>query len=281
MNTFISLIQFCPDLARSDVFTVGMIFRSDAHEYYRVEVSESRLKRICRAFGIKDRLLLDAAISGIKQQRYDVAYLQYLHAYENGIIRYTLPKPVATDVPQETFTQLYKIYVADSDELTPHKTAQRVSSTFQKALKKDMVLPHRLSIRYSLDTVLQKYMTSAPTIDFIGGNGSLFCGQMPNMRSDVTLPRFLHLFESLMLHFEAQKLFDAENFHVLINTRYFGSQELKEHRESFRRWQKIKGFTLLEVSDMKEAVNMIRDKVEAKDVQPFDQWLMQHREESA
>ncbi len=33
MNTFISLIQFCPNTARSDVFTIGMILRSDIHDY--------------------------------------------------------------------------------------------------------------------------------------------------------------------------------------------------------------------------------------------------------
>lgn len=107
MNTFISLIQFCPNTARSDVFTIGMILRSDIHDYYQVKISESRIKRICRAFEIKDRLLLDGALAGIKKHSFDAQYLQYLHAYENGIIRYTAPKPVATDMPEETFKQLY------------------------------------------------------------------------------------------------------------------------------------------------------------------------------
>lgn len=278
MNTFFSLIQFCPDVARSDVFTVGMIFCSDAHEYYHVKISESRLKRICRAFDIKDRLLLDAAISGIKQQRYDAVYLQYLHAYENGIIRYTAPKPVASETPEETFRQLYNVYVADSHESAEHQQMPRISTIFQAALKKDVLLPSRLSIRYSLESVLHGYMLPAPTIDFIGGNGSLFCGQMPNLRSNEALQRFIMTFESLKQRFEEQKLFDAEYYYILINTRRFGGEDMKEHRAAFQRWQKSKGFTLIEVSGMNEAVQAIRAKVEAKDVQPFERWLMQNKE---
>jgi hypothetical protein len=273
MNTFFSLIQYCPDVARGDVFTIGIILRADAHEYYRCAISESRIRCICRAFAIKETLLLRSAINGIKHQRFDVAYLQYLHAYENGIIRYTAPKPVATNTPEETFKQLYQVYVAESIELQQPHTVQRIGTVFHNALKKDTVLQTRLSFHYSLERVLQEYMPNAATMDFIGGNGSVFCGQMPNLRAATTLPRLLLVYESLKQRFEAQKLFDAENYHVLINMKFFGGQEFKEHRNALQRWQQSKGFTMLEIDNIGDAVQVIRSKAEEKDVQPFETWL--------
>ncbi len=141
-------------------------------------------------------------------------------------------------------------------------------------MKKDSLLQSRLNIGYSLDAILQEYIPSTtPTIDFIGGNGSLFCGQMPNLRAEDALSRFFLIFESLKQRFEAQQRFEAENYHLLINMERFGGEEFQEHRAAFQKWRGLKGFTVVEVDDMNMAVQSIRAKVEAKDVQPFGEWL--------
>lgn len=269
MNTFFSLIQYCPNTARDDVFTIGLVFC--AGEYYRCEFSASRVERICRVFDVRERMLLDVTLSSVQHQKFGEAHLRYLSAYENGIIRYTAPKPVATGTPETTFRQLYQAYVDDKTGAGKHEKTQQIGVQFQKALKKDSVLQARLDIRYNLNDILKEYMPDAAIIDYIGGNGTVFCGQMPSLRSDA-LPRLLLIYESLKQRFEADKLFAPENYHILVNTQRYGGKEFQEQRKALGRWKRLKGFTTLEVENMGEAVRFLRAEVEAKKVKPFAVW---------
>lgn len=284
MKANISIIQYFPDTNREEGFGIGLILSSG--NLSLVKVSSERIKRINTAYGLDKSKLIELAIDDITNKTYSAKSLEYLSVYENGNIRYSTPQILETENLEHKFLELYSKYAADyyEDEFigkvdNSRKFQSRLGSSLRKIFQSNSVLNSKLNIGYNFkNNSISKFLIGNPNIDFIGGNGTVFSGEIINLDlNEESLQRSLNktitMFEALDKSFSNMNRFDAKDCKLLVLEEQAMNPEKAEYMEILNTWHVKAGYDLIVKPELKDFEETITEVVNKKNIIRFDDWL--------
>lgn len=268
MKASITFISYCPDVVRGETFRVGLILRCDEAAYYKTRVSEKRIRRIAKAFDVRDSALLRETVHSLAAKPFDDAYLTYLADYENGIVRYSKPQTIATDAPEETFGQLYAAYIQDTDETKQPST--RSATKFHKVLKKHRAIGNHYKINFTLRPEMTGgLLPKNHRIDVIGKNGAICVGQMLPLDNDNTIAQCLMTFRAIEGHFRKQNLYAAEGCMMIVRRPADVTEEQQRRLDAVSKWRDEEGYTLIEDNSPETIADKLAEIAGRKNIRPF------------
>lgn len=291
MKTHFSIIKYHPDSNREEGFGIGLILTDAKSAKSYVKFSIDRVKRINSAFGIKRSLLVDLVIKDLEKKDFDFRYLDYLSKYENGTIRYTSPKIVVTTHLMQKFDELYKKFIADikekdgSDKL--HLKRKDIRRTIKNSLKADAIISSRLNIGYKFENnILTRLIFPGVEIDYIGGNGSIYCGEIINLDFEEStvqnhLYKTLTLFEAFDRTFRKINKFEPEDCKMIISKEQAEEEENSDYMAILENWHKRAGYELLIKNNIVDITDSIKRQVEEKNIIPFVEWSKKLKEDKS
>lgn len=282
MKAHFSIIKYHPDTKREEGFGIGLILTDTNSAKNYVRFSRERVKRINSAFGIKKSLLVDMAIKDLEKKDFDFRYLDYLSRYENGTIRYTTPKIVKTPNLKQKFDELYEKFIADLKEKDGRDNLNLKRKDIRKAiknsLKADEVIRSRLNIGYKFeDNLLTNLMFPGVEVDYIGGNGSLYCGEIINLDYEEStvqnhLYKTLTLFEAFDKTFSEINRFEPKDCKMIVSKEQAEEEENSDYMSKLENWHKKAGYGLLIQDSIEDLTHSIKKQVEEKNIIPFVEW---------
>jgi hypothetical protein len=295
MKTYFTVVQYAPNPHREEFFGIGLIMVSPVSGDVIVRFSRNRINRINVALNIRKSTLLESAVQKLElfekaPEALDVKQLEYLSAYENGVIRFTLPKPLVFDTASEAspsevvaqrFDRLYIKLIDDGREAQSRALRGREpGAVFRKYAKDYRELGTHLDIGYKFATDDFDVDTLIPdiTVDFIGGNGAIYCGNFINLKlQPATVQK--NIAETQFLYKVLLSLFDGESEHVhpvckiIIDDSQLADRQAKQAMHSIERSVNGELYTLQRVPDMKRYVESVLEEVKAKNVEKFTSWI--------
>jgi len=284
MKAVLSIIKYYPDTQRDDNFGVGLIIADDSNNFSKVKISNERIKRINKTFGIKKNELMELAVKEYSAQKFNFQNLKYLSAYENGIIRFSYPGIIVTDNLELKFDELYAKYISDNNENTSHAVLKapvtkntNSNIKFQQRLKNNSFLNERLDIGYSFkNTPLSGFLFNTQHIDFIGGNGKIFSGNILNLAQkdeqiSASFSNSITIFEALKKHFI--KKFEPEECKFLILKEQADDPDKADYMDKLFLWHKTVGYGISIKTSFEEFEKDILRSVESKNIIKFEDWF--------
>lgn len=295
MKTWFTIVQYAPNPHREEYFGIGLIMVSPESGEVIVRFSRNRINRINNALNIRKSSLLESAIKKLElfkkaPEALDVKQLEYLSAYENGVIRFTHPKPLVFDVAAgaspsevmaEKFDRLYGKLIDDGQETRSRASRGREPGTvFRKYAKECRELGARLDIGYKFATDDFEADTLIPdiTVDFIGGNGAIYCGNFIDLKlQPATVQK--NIAETQFLYKVLLSLFDGEreqshpDCKIIIDEKQLDDRQAKQAMHSIERSVNGELYTLQRVPDMKRYVESVLEEVKARNVMKFTSWI--------
>jgi len=295
MKTYFTIVQYAPNPHREEYFGIGLIMVSPESGEVIVRFSRNRINRINNALNIRRSSLLESAVQKLElfekaPEALDVKQLEYLSAYENGVIRFTLPKPLVFDVAsdaspsmvmEERFDRLYIKLIDDGRENQSRaRRGSEPGTLFRNYAKRYRELETHLDIGYKFSTDNFEADTLIPdiTVDFIGGNGAIYCGNFINLKLQATTVQ-KNIAETQFLYKVLLSLFDGDREHVrpvckiIIDDSQLADRQAKQAMRSIERSVNGELYTLQRVPDMERYVESVLEEVKAKNVEKFTSWI--------
>lgn len=283
MKALFSIIKYYPVPERDDAFSIGLIIVCPDNNECIKKISDERVKRINSAFGVKRSLLVENTIIGIKNNVFSKKELEYLSIYENGVVRYTTPQIVVSDDIQKTFDDLYLKLISDlKDPERKAAISDRVSirKYVRTLMKADTEISRRLSIGYRFEKkqiIVSKFLFSSTEIDFIGGNGALYCGEVPDLEQnseslEKNLNKTFVLFDVLNRLFSPLDRFKPKDCKIIIDSKQADNPENSEALEKIENWHKDFDYDLL-IGEPYQIIDTIKKQISERKVRPFDEWI--------
>jgi len=268
MKASITFISYCPDVVRGETFRIGLILRCDEAGFYRARISEHRTKRIAKAFGARDSVLLKETIHSHGKKQFDESYLRYFADYENGIVRYSKPQTIATDNPDATFGQLYAAYIQDPDEAKQPRI--RSNTKFHAILRQNRVIKERYNIGFTLKPEMTGQLLSKNhKVDLIGKNSVVYIGQMPSLNDDDSITQCLMTFRAAEKHFSKQNSYHPKGCMMIVQSPAGITDEQQRRRETLYRWKEEAEYTLIERESPETLAEVIVDMALTNNIHPF------------
>lgn len=285
MKGYLTTIKYYPDNNRPEGFGIGLIVCTENGSESYVKFSAHRLKRINSAFGLKKSKLIELVFEDYSSKAFDFNSLEYMSLYEQGNIRFSKPKILITENLRDKFTELYKKYVADyaeledSDILLKKTTPQKIGSKLRSKFKKNVHINQRLNIGYNFkNNLLGNFLIGNTQIDFIGGNGSIFCGEIINL--DVNeesiqknLFKTITLFEAIKETYNKHNKFDPKDCKFLVLKEHAENKENAEYMDTLNTWHNKADYDLLIKNSLDEFENKISAIVENKNIKKYEEWV--------
>ncbi|MCF8240755.1 MAG: DUF3037 domain-containing protein [Melioribacteraceae bacterium] len=285
MKSYVSIIKYYPDTSREEGFGVGIVVVDSFGKESRVRFSNERIKRINSAFGLKKSKLLGLSIDEYSREKFDKRQLEYLADYTNGSLRFSKPDQFVTDDLNRKFEELYSKYISDYSELdeSKYKANQRskhnrVGQKLRNHFLKNPVLNQRLDIGYDFkEDKLNKLLIGSSFIDFIGGNGTVFCGDVLNLDvEEYTLQRnfykILTLFEALEKEYTPINKFDPRDCKILLLKEHVDRKENADYMERIFNWHKKADYGILIKNEIEDFEKEIAELVDKKGIIKFQDW---------
>jgi hypothetical protein len=295
MKTYFTIVQYAPNPHREEYFGIGLVMVSPESGEVIVRFSRNRIKRINNLLNIRKSSLLENAVQKLElfekaPEALDVKQLEYLSAYENGVIRFTLPKPLVFDVESERspsevmaqrFDRLYIKLIDDGRETQSQKSRGREPGTiFRTYAKQYRELGTHLDIGYKFGTEEFATDTMIPdiTVDFIGGNGAIYCGNFINLKlQPATIQK--NIAETQFLYKVLLSLLNGEGEHmhpeckIIIDDLQLADRQARLALHSIERSVFGELYKVQHVPDMKRYVENVYEEVKARNVEKFTSWI--------
>ncbi|MBX7046224.1 MAG: hypothetical protein K1X86_10335 [Ignavibacteria bacterium] len=263
-----------------DSICIGLIFSDNISNSFLIDYSIKKIDKVNKIFGIKKSNLIknylhDLKINGITHKK-----LLYLSDYENGSLRFTKPEKFNIDDLQSDFKQMYSRYVNDISKDDEPKFYNKKSKVRQY-FKRNIFINSKLNIGH---TITQKeiggLLFTNTEIDFIGGNGTLYCGQIIDLDMHLSTLNF-NVKSTLLLYlifeevFGDKNLYDPNQCKIILTNLNSLDNEKERLLNSLLRWKKEKGFDVLESNNMDEIVSKVKKDLEQKDIMRYTKWIDQ------
>jgi hypothetical protein len=295
MKTYFTIVQYAPNPHREEYFGIGLVMVSPESGEVIVRFSRNRVSRINNALNIRKSSLLESAIRKLElfekaPEALDIKQLEYLSAYENGVIRLTYPKPLVFDVASgaspsevmaERFDGLYSKLIEDGQETRSRAPrGQEPGTLFRNYAKQCRELGAHLDIGYKFATDDFEADTLIPdiTVDFIGGNGAIYCGNFIDLKlQPATVQK--NIAETQFLYKILLSLFDGEREHmhpeckIIIDDSQLEDRQARQAMHSIERSVNGELYTLQRVPDMKRYVESVYEDVKARHIEKFSSWI--------
>lgn len=284
MKGYLSIVKYYPDSNRDEGFGIGLILISDESDLSIVKFSNDRLKRINSAFGIKKSSLLDHIVEEISNKKFDKKTLDYNAVYDNGNLRISKPQLIDSPNLSSKFTELYSKFVADyyeedlfSQTVRKKELSHRYGQKLRKQFKSDKFLNERLNIGYNFkENSIRKFLIGNSKIDFIGGNGSVYAGEILDLDlNEETLQqnfnKTIALFEALSKTYVNK--FDPKECKFLVLRDQALDKTKSEYMDILNTWKRKAEYDLLIEETLNDFKKRIAADVETKNIIKYDEWL--------
>ena len=301
MKTWFTTVKYAPNPDREEYFGIGLIMVSPESGAVKVRFSRERVNLINRALGIEKSSLLESAMRQAEgfvksQDALDVKHLEYLSVYENGVIRYTAPKPLviahdnpdesAADLVEQRFNRLYHKLIDDKQEKRTNSSRSNnaFATAFRRMAKENFDFQHYLNIDYKLESEELQTEILLPEIrlDFIGGNGSIYCGHILNLNTaESTLSE--NISKTISLYDCLNKLYGSSNQKgkkeqkIILDKKQAEQKEAKQALNLIELVTDKKPYEVVQVSDTRQFMNDVLEEVKEKGVEPFSSWINKHQ----
>lgn len=282
MKAYYSIIKYFPVPERDDAFSIGLIIICPDNDICFRKISDERIKRVNSAFGVKKSLLVENTVNGIRNHDFSLEEIERLSVYENGVIRYTTPKIVISENIQNTFDDLYLKLVSDfKDPERKSVVSERISVRKQvrNLMKADNEISRRLSIGYRFEKQekVSRFLFSSTEVDFIGGNGALYCGEVPDLEQnpeslEKNLNKTFVLFDVFNRVFSPTNQFQPRDCKIIIDREQADNSENSKALEKIENWHKDFGYDLL-IGEPQQIIGTIKKQISERNVRPFDEWI--------
>ncbi|NCQ18139.1 MAG: hypothetical protein COZ80_02625 [Ignavibacteria bacterium CG_4_8_14_3_um_filter_37_9] len=284
MKGYLSIVKYYPDTNRDEGFGIGLILISEETHFSLAKISAERLKRINTAYGIKKSSLIDLAIDEISTNIFDKKTLDYNTVYENGNLRYSKVQIIECEDLNLKFNELYLKFVADYYEEGADKFSfskkeihERLGRKLRSKLESNILLKEKLNIGYDFkENSIGKFLIGSSKIDFIGGNGTIYAGEIINLDlQEETLQQ--NLFKTITL-FDAlsktyPKLFSPKECKMLVLEEQANNPEKEIYMDKLNTWNKKANYDLVIKSSLDEFQTQIEKDVESKNIIRYDEWI--------
>ncbi|MCK9426892.1 MAG: hypothetical protein M0Q21_12705 [Ignavibacteriaceae bacterium] len=284
MKGYLSIVKYYPDTNRDEGFGIGLIMISEETHFSLAKISTERLKRINTAYGIKKSSLIDLAIDEISTNIFDKKTLDYNTVYENGNIRYSKVQIIECEDLNQKFNELYLKFVADYYEegadkfsLSKKEIHERLGRKLRSKLESNILLKEKLNIGYDFkENAIGKFLIGSSKIDFIGGNGTIYAGEIINLDlQEDTLQQ--NLFKTITL-FDAlsktyPKRFSPQECKMLVLEEQANNPEKEIYMDKLNTWNKKANYDLVIKSSLDEFQTQIEKDVESKNIIRYDEWI--------
>lgn len=286
MKAYFSILKYYPDNNREDGFSIGLILTRSKGADAILKFSNERIRRINNAFGIKKSKLIELTLLDLQSRDFSKESLDYLSVYENGNLRFTKPQIIVSNDLKINFDELYSKYVADyyEDDYLKNidmkfSTSPRIGQFLRKRFKSNQVLNSRLNIGYDFkDNYLSNFLIGNANIDFIGGNGAVFSGEIINLElSEDSLQKSLFktitLFEALEKTYKALNRFDPSNCKLLVLEEQALNPDKATYMDKLSTWQQKAGYELIIRKKISDFESDIQKEVYSKNIKKFEEWV--------
>jgi len=284
MKGYLSIVKYYPDTNRDEGFGIGLILISEETHFSLAKISAERLKRINTAYGIKKSSLIDLAIDEISTNIFDKKTLDYNTVYENGNLRYSKVQIIECEDLNLKFNELYLKFVADYYEEGADKFSfskkeihERLGRKLRSKLESNILLKEKLNIGYDFkENSIGKFLIGSSKIDFIGGNGTIYAGEIINLDlQEETLQQ--NLFKTITL-FDAlsktyPKLFSPKECKMLVLEEQANNPEKEIYMDKLDTRNKKANYDLVIKSSLDEFQTQIEKDVESKNIIRYDEWI--------
>ena len=223
MKSFYSLIKIAPNTLSDDNLTIGIIL-SDVNGF-RFRFSKEK-KQIAKSLVSVDNSIIDfLELEIVKKindtnlnfkksklelfdfnQNLSSGYFDYLSKYSNGILRFSKPNYIASDLDDSQFLELFKLFV-DSTDVGVQKKINSIDKVFYDRINTNLIerVKDRVHINFKFDSNLIPTITTFD-IDCIGLNGA-FVGakSLPFTQSKDVLQKSIQTYISVIAHLSKEK----------------------------------------------------------------------------
>jgi len=115
-------------------------------------------------------------------------------------------------------------------------------------------------------------------IDFIGGNGTIVCGQIPNLLSNLEnsenlLTKTLLLYNILDKLYKSSNKFNPKDCKIILNCEDAKRKENKTIIDTINEWQIRQGYDIIYADNENEIADKILNEIKGKEIIPFDKWI--------
>lgn len=279
---YCSYINYYPDSSSLDSICIGLIFFDIESNDFLIDFSVQKIHRVNTMYGIKRSKLIKDYLRGLKTKKITFKQLQYLSDYENGSLRFSKPEKINVDNFTKDFEQLFNRYVNDFNKDSPLKRdEQHDRKLLRSYFRNNPFVSKKLNIGHTITKKeIGKLLFSNTEIDFIGGNGTLYCGQVIDLNSHIsslnsnvknTLLLYL-IFEDV---FSKINLFDPKHCKIILTNLDSLDSEKEQLIKSLSKWEKEKGFDLIESESIDHVMLKIETELKSKDIMKYTDWLNQ------
>jgi len=299
MKKWFTTVKYAPNPDREEYFGIGLIMVSPESSAVQVRFSRERVNRINRALGIEKSSLLESAMQqaeGLSKSRepVDLKHLEYLSVYENGVIRYAAPKPlvIAHDNPDESlddlmarrFDRLYQKLIADKEENnTRISRGHALATAFRRIAKDNFDFQRYLNIDYKLDSAELQTEILLPEIrlDFIGGNGSIYCGHFLNLNASGStlsenISKTISLYDCLNKLYGSFEQNSKKEQKIILDKKQAEQKGAKQALNLIELVTDNKPYEIVQVSDTRKFMNEVLEEAKLLGVEPFSSWIKKH-----
>ena len=151
------------------------------------------------------------------------------------------------------------------------------SGDIAKAEREANIVNKRLNIGYNFkENSISKFLIGSSKIDFIGGNGKIYAGEIINLELNEdylqrNLFKTLALFEALEKTFP--KRFSPSECKMLVLESQAFNPEKSNYMDKLNTWHDKAGYGLVIKSSLDDFQNIIETEVEAKNIKPYVDWV--------
>lgn len=303
MKPFYSLVRIVPGPSESDIITVGLLAHNGerlqlrlspyklrlARHFFKADVSawvDAGLKQLQRKIDdankqlayIADRnsspqQLLVLSIENINRWfAFEFSEAEYVHRYYNGILQFTAPTPIATELTGAVFDTLYKALVfADNEVELPNEEEAANVRIFQERLENKLL--KRVANKVNINLPVREHVLPSLhyqfEMDCIGINGALVgafamdFSQSPTT-TDKKFGHYVDVINRLVHKYQRQ---DKDNAFYLIADEPPASAPAEKIRQ-WRSWREAPSVELIGSKDVAQVAERI-ERTNAHPLVPF------------
>jgi hypothetical protein len=240
MGSYYSILKFVNNSLSGENISIGLIFVSGDNVFFKISKNKIALTSKLNAASKK---LVDFSISRIQdfvskdiedqshklisfKKKIDVEYLNRLSSYNNGLIQFSKPSYIESDINLERFEKFYKDYIDNSNIVI--EKSKNISILKQNIIEQ---LYNPLKSKIDIDFTLKKEQLPSLYFDFhfdsIGYNGCIHASkaidfnnkQVSQIRAEISE------YESIIGRinkFALDKSISGEPFYYIISDEYNG-----------------------------------------------------------
>jgi hypothetical protein len=126
--------------------------------------------------------------------------------------------------------------------------------------------------------MVKNLMTSNMEIDFIGINGTIYCGQAPNLstksdNAENILTKTLFLYNIFKGLYGKNNKYNPQDCKIILNRNEKEKRENKDIINTIEGWQRTEGYGIIIAENEKHVIEIINSEIKEKNIIPFDNWI--------